>query len=74
MRKNGKNVKRNEKLRETETNLAKIKKMIRREFHLFRDGVSEGQFMHVLQHELTAIREACIKVETSNSNFLIPIS
>ena len=48
--------------------------MIRREFDLFRDGVSEGQFMHVLQHELTAIREACIKVETSNSNFLIPIS
>ena len=27
-----------------------------------RDGVSEGQFMHVLHHELTAIREACIKV------------
>jgi len=48
--------------------------MIKREFDLFRDGVSEGQFMHVLQHELTAIREACIKVETSNSNFLIPIS
>ena len=29
---------------------------------IYRDGVSEGQFMHVLQHELTAIREACIKV------------
>jgi hypothetical protein len=27
-----------------------------------RDGVSEGQFMQVLHHELTAIREACIKV------------
>ncbi|XP_076639540.1 protein argonaute-1 [Colletes latitarsis] len=30
---------------------------------LYRDGVSEGQFMHVLQHELTAIREACMKLE-----------
>ncbi|PSN44296.1 Protein argonaute-2 [Blattella germanica] len=30
---------------------------------LYRDGVSEGQFLHVLQHELTAIREACIKLE-----------
>ena len=30
---------------------------------IYRDGVSEGQFMHVLQHELTAIREACIKVK-----------
>lgn len=30
---------------------------------LYRDGVSEGQFPHVLQHELTAIREACIKLE-----------
>eukprot|EP00090_Calanus_glacialis_P010299 TRINITY_DN1867_c0_g1_i1.p1 TRINITY_DN1867_c0_g1~~TRINITY_DN1867_c0_g1_i1.p1 ORF type:complete len:964 (-),score=188.83 TRINITY_DN1867_c0_g1_i1:1805-4696(-) len=30
---------------------------------MYRDGVSEGQFMHVLQHELTAIREACIKLE-----------
>ena len=30
---------------------------------IYRDGVSEGQFMHVLQHELTAIREACIKVQ-----------
>ena len=29
----------------------------------FRDGVSEGQFLQVLQHELTAIREACIKLE-----------
>ena len=29
---------------------------------MYRDGVSEGQFTHVLQHELTAIREACIKV------------
>ncbi len=31
---------------------------------IYRDGVSEGQFLHVLQHELTAIREACIKLET----------
>ncbi|XP_058832424.1 protein argonaute-2 isoform X2 [Topomyia yanbarensis] len=31
---------------------------------LYRDGVSEGQFPHVLQHELTAIREACIKLES----------
>lgn len=30
---------------------------------LYRDGVSEGQFPHILQHELTAIREACIKLE-----------
>ncbi len=30
---------------------------------MYRDGVSEGQFMQVLQHELTAIREACIKLE-----------
>jgi len=30
---------------------------------MYRDGVSEGQFSHVLQHELTAIREACIKLE-----------
>eukprot|EP00094_Tigriopus_californicus_P002468 TCALIF_02385-PA protein Name:"Similar to Ago2 Protein argonaute-2 (Mus musculus)" AED:0.07 eAED:0.07 QI:0/0/0/0.5/1/1/2/0/1061 len=30
---------------------------------IYRDGVSEGQFMQVLQHELTAIREACIKLE-----------
>lgn len=30
---------------------------------LYRDGVSEGQFPHVLQHELTALREACIKLE-----------
>ena len=29
---------------------------------MYRDGVSEGQFTHVLQHELTALREACIKV------------
>lgn len=30
---------------------------------LYRDGVSEGQFLTVLQHELTAIREACLKLE-----------
>lgn len=30
---------------------------------MYRDGVSEGQFIHVLQHELTAVREACIKLE-----------
>merc|ERR1711971_675153 len=30
---------------------------------MYRDGVSEGQFLHVLQHEFTAIREACIKLE-----------
>eukprot|EP00093_Oithona_nana_P005525 05525.XXX_82924_79887_1 [CDS] Oithona nana genome sequencing. len=30
---------------------------------MYRDGVSEGQFSQVLQHELTAIREACIKLE-----------
>ncbi|XP_026320234.1 protein argonaute-2 isoform X2 [Hyposmocoma kahamanoa] len=30
---------------------------------MYRDGISEGQFIHVLQHELTAVREACIKLE-----------
>uniref|UniRef100_A0A8B9KK26 Argonaute RISC catalytic component 2 n=1 Tax=Astyanax mexicanus TaxID=7994 RepID=A0A8B9KK26_ASTMX len=29
----------------------------------YRDGISEGQFHQVLQHELLAIREACIKLE-----------
>jgi len=29
----------------------------------YRDGVSEGQFQSVLQHELRAVREACIKLE-----------
>ena len=33
-------------------------------FFFYRDGVSEGQFTQVLQHELTAIREACIKLES----------
>ena len=38
--------------------------LIQSQFWLFcRDGVSEGQFLQVLQHELTAIREACIKLE-----------
>ena len=37
---------------------------------IYRDGVSEGQFMHVLQHELTAIREACIKVKLNNNCYL----
>ena len=30
---------------------------------IYRDGVSEGQLMYVLQHELTAIREACTMLE-----------
>lgn len=30
---------------------------------MYRDGVSEGQFQPVLQHELTALREACMKLE-----------
>ncbi|KRZ04635.1 Protein argonaute-2 [Trichinella zimbabwensis] len=30
---------------------------------LYRDGVSEGQFYQVLQHELGAMREACIMLE-----------
>lgn len=30
---------------------------------MYRDGVSEGQFIHLLQHELPAVREACIKLE-----------
>ena len=29
----------------------------------YRDGVSEGQFAHVLSYELRAIREACMKLE-----------
>jgi len=29
----------------------------------YRDGVSEGQFSHVLAHELRAVREACMKLE-----------
>lgn len=29
----------------------------------YRDGVSEGQFQQVLQHELRSVREACIKLE-----------
>uniref|UniRef100_T1J113 Protein argonaute-1 n=1 Tax=Strigamia maritima TaxID=126957 RepID=T1J113_STRMM len=29
----------------------------------YRDGVSEGQFQAVLQHELLAVREACMKLE-----------
>ena len=37
---------------------------------IYRDGVSEGQFMHVLQHELTAIREACIKVRSALPSLL----
>ena len=38
---------------------------------MYRDGVSEGQFTHVLQHELTAIREACIKVQILFQLFFI---
>lgn len=30
----------------------------------YRDGVSEGQFQQVLHHELLAVREACLKLET----------
>lgn len=30
---------------------------------LYRDGVSEGQFFNVLQHELRAMREACLMLE-----------
>ncbi|WP_411023510.1 Piwi domain-containing protein, partial [Salmonella sp. s51228] len=29
----------------------------------YRDGVSEGQFQQVLNHELRAVREACTKLE-----------
>ncbi|XP_014666290.1 PREDICTED: protein argonaute-2-like isoform X3 [Priapulus caudatus] len=29
----------------------------------YRDGVSEGQFMQVLQHELRAVRQACMLLE-----------
>uniref|UniRef100_A0A5K3FNC3 Protein argonaute-1 n=1 Tax=Mesocestoides corti TaxID=53468 RepID=A0A5K3FNC3_MESCO len=29
----------------------------------YRDGVSEGQFLNVLNHELRAIREACVRLE-----------
>ncbi|OQS04315.1 Argonaute1 (AGO1) [Thraustotheca clavata] len=30
---------------------------------VYRDGVSEGQFQHVLAHEIAAIRRACAKLE-----------
>ncbi|MFH4981219.1 hypothetical protein AB6A40_007928 [Gnathostoma spinigerum] len=30
---------------------------------VYRDGVSEGQFFHVLQYELRAMREACMMLE-----------
>lgn len=30
---------------------------------MYRDGVSEGQFLNVLQHELRAMREACLMLE-----------
>lgn len=30
---------------------------------IYRDGVSEGQFLNVLQHELRAMREACMTLE-----------
>lgn len=29
---------------------------------VYRDGISEGQFQHVLQYELIAVREACLAV------------
>ncbi|XP_015905738.2 protein argonaute-4 isoform X1 [Parasteatoda tepidariorum] len=29
----------------------------------YRDGVSEGQFEHVMRHEVTAIREACQEIQ-----------
>ncbi|KAG1714626.1 Protein argonaute-2 [Nymphon striatum] len=29
----------------------------------YRDGVSEGQFLQVLSHELLAVRDACMKLE-----------
>ena len=31
--------------------------------HYYHDGVSEGQVLAVLEHELTAIRRACAKIE-----------
>lgn len=31
----------------------------------YRDGVSEGQFFNVLQHELRAMREACMMLEAN---------
>ena len=37
------------------------------EILLLRDGVCEGQFSKVLQVELLAIREACVKVGPSNN-------
>ncbi|KAI6650883.1 putative translation initiation factor 2c [Oopsacas minuta] len=29
----------------------------------YRDGVSEGQFQHVLEHELLALRAACLEID-----------
>ena len=37
-------------------------------FLFLRDGVCEGQFSKVLQAELLAIREACVKVNNQCSN------
>lgn len=32
---------------------------------VYRDGVSEGQFLHVLEHEVTAIKQACASLEAT---------
>ena len=35
----------------------------------YRDGVSDGQFLAVLKHELSAIRRACAKIEKINHGY-----
>ena len=40
-------------------------------FSLFRDGVSEGQFSHVLLHEMDAIRKACASMQR---DYLPPVT
>ena len=52
-----------QKGRKNKTNYVSLK------FLLLRDGVCEGQFSKVLQVELLAIREACVKVPASFIQF-----
>ena len=52
-----------QKGRKNKTNYVSLK------FFLLRDGVCEGQFSKVLQVELLAIREACVKVPASFTKF-----
>jgi len=37
-------------------------KIVPKKILYFRDGVSEGQFLQLLEHELIAIRRACLRL------------